>query len=188
MCTFHETEVSIVCFEEMQGLTVFEIPIYARAPEEHKRKWMEKRKRDFRNLIKCGLSENMAKELSDKNFRDNSFWRYNQLVGMICLSVKPHDPLCNEVLLCNLYCNTTRPRYVTSRCFLPFENRFLFYEKIYISKILDDEDLVVAIKEKINFLKEQHNLQNCYFDCAALKNTISLGKIKALFTEKESRR
>ena len=167
-------------FEDLQGTTIFEVPIYSFTPIEHRKRCIRKFKADTKVFLRNGFSAVSAEQNAEIIYKNLAQWKYNKLVGMFCLTVKNNDPLCKNVLLCHLYCNKKFPRTITSYSHLPFNNQYLMLEKIYLNKITNDKELVAAIKDKIEFLKLQYGIENSYFDCSALDNMISLSKIQAL--------
>ncbi|MBQ9980072.1 MAG: hypothetical protein IJP23_03345 [Oscillospiraceae bacterium] len=167
-------------FEDLQGITIFEIPIYAFSPEDHRRRCIRKFKSDTKKFLSKGFSAASAENCAEEIYKNSAQWKYNKLVGMFCLTVKNNDPFCENALLCHLYCNKKFPGTITSYSSLPFRNQYLVYERIYLRNITNDKELVAEIKEKIEILKNQHGIKNSYFDCTALDNMISLTKIQTL--------
>ena len=135
-------------FEDLQGTTVFEIPIYALSPKEHRSRYKRKISSETKKLWEQGVFGETAEKKAKQFCQHLSQWKYNQLVGMFCLSINNIDPNCDNSLLCHLYCNESFPRTISSHSYLPFKNRYLIYEKIYLNNITNDEELITAIKEK----------------------------------------
>lgn len=161
------------CFEECQGSHIFEIPIYAFSKEIFRKRWNAKESRDINKLIKKGFNAEMAKQLVQRATEYSSIWHYNRMVGILLLTTKKEN-----CLFCHLYCNVKPPRSITHHTDLPFINRFLIDEKIYLNNLESDLELIQKIKEKIEYLKFQYGIMNYYFDCTALENCISLKKIQ----------
>ena len=162
-------------FEDYQGIPIFEIPIYAYSKDDYRKRWKKKEKRDREALIKKGYSAEWAEKTVQREAEYPSIWQYNRMVGMFLLTVKA-----DNCLYCHLYCNPKPPRSIVQRTHLPFINQWFFNECISLNNIVNDVDLVRAIKSKIEHLKFQYGIKSYYFDCSALENSISLEKIHAV--------
>lgn len=157
---------------EETGVTIFEIPIYAFTPDEFKRRWRIKIDRLIKPYVASGYTCEEATKMMMQTFYCSSVWRYNLLVGVLQLTAR------RGFLYFNLYCNKRKTTRQDMICSLPFQNCYLLDFKTEVLPDETDEELVHNILGMIHSLQIIEGIENYYFDCEALKSSLSANKVR----------
>ncbi len=162
----------------MERRIIAEMPIYAFSPKEFEKRWKEKKKRKCSKLIAQGYSKEDAEEIVTRLYTFQSQWRYNQLVGMMCLYVKNDDSI-----YFGLYCKDGDRKYrITTECSPPFPDRLTYVSRsLIVFKDDTNEKIRRGIKNKIIDLQSLEQIKTFYIDCEAFNNLTEAVNFKSYY-------
>lgn len=163
----------------MERRIIAEMPIYAFSPEEFEKRWKEKTKRRYSKLIAQGYTKDESENIVQRLYSRRGQWRYNQLVGMMCLYLKNDDSI-----YFGLYCKDGKKKYrVTTECSPPFPDRCTYVSRrLIVFKNDTNEKIRRGIIEKIKDLQSLEQIKTFYVDYEAFNNFAKAVNFKKLLT------
>ena len=171
-----EAEFALLARKRMEKRIIAEMPIYAFSPEEYEKRCNEAYRRKLKNLIDKGYSEESANAWLVTYSRRRQ-WRYNPLVGMLCLYVKNDDSI-----YFGLYCRDGEKKYtIHAEYYTLFPNRCTDVSvKLIVFYNDTNNEIRRRIKAKIKDLQSLEHIKKFYIDIEAFDNIASAVNFKKL--------
>lgn len=147
----------------MEQKTLFEIPIYAMDENEFNKRWQKRKSFLYNMFINGGNSERDAElYVSDCCF-PKCVWEYNQIIGVIRISVSKHD------VWFDIYLSLDKKYYADSKYKHFIQDIHANGTHFYVSDPTDDY-IKQNIREWLKDIEKSHLEKRFYVDYSTFDN------------------
>ncbi len=160
-------------YGSMDGITLFELPVYTMSEEEFNKRWEKKKVELYNEFISHGHTEDSARQGVRHAFYPKWIWKYNQIIGYIKISVTADD------VLFDLFCSMDQRYYIDSKRKHFIEDWRLGGTHFYVANKSED-----YIKQEIiswlGYMEKDHLRGRFHVDYTTFNNIFNYVPIKEI--------
>jgi hypothetical protein len=154
---------------------IYEVPIYSMPKEKFEMKWETIKQNEKNEMMEHRHPEENIRQIFSTLHYPKYIWRYNQIIGYICISISGSD------ILFNVYKTLDKNIHVNSKTKHFMQDMGLNNAHFRVSDKDSNKTIKDKITEKLDEIEKEYNPRGYYIDLETYRNTIEHMNIKALF-------
>jgi hypothetical protein len=160
----------------LKNKVLYEIPIYSMQQEEFEKRWKKIREKEKSEFISNVHSQEDAKQTFRNIHFPKDVWKYNQIIGYICISINSND------ILFDIYKTLDKNFHVNSKTRYFMQNIGLDGYHFRVEAKDSNKVIKNRITKLLIYLEKQYIQEGYYVNMEVYNNTIEHMNIRGLFT------